>query len=101
MAYVNVRNDVLAVGITSVNVSPEPIGKKRKAIVLTNTSAGAHIISICLGDNAALQNRGIPLQVNERMVDVSSEGYECYQGPIKCISSLAGGQLTILERFED
>lgn len=100
MSYTNIRNEILAVGVTSVKVSVAPIGKKRKSIVITNTSAGAHIITIALGDLSAVANAGIPLQVNERMVDVTSEGYECYQGPIQAISDLAAGQISILERFD-
>lgn len=97
----NGRNDVEAVGVTSEIVSRAPTGQYRKNIIITNTSGGAHVITVHKGTGAAVGNEGIPLQVNERYVDYTlNENNRCWQGSISVISSLAAGQISISEEME-
>ena len=99
MTYLNTRNDQLTIGTTNVNVSKAPHGNKRKSIMLTNTSAGAQVITIGKGDIGATAGRGLILAVGQSYIESTSEGFQCYQGPIQGISDVAGALLSIQEEF--
>ena len=95
-----VRNEVVAVGVTSVMVSQQRIGlQPRKFYWIRNTSTLAtQIITINLGNNPAVAGTGIVLNQNESFMDSTGEGYQCFQGIITGISAVAGGQIAMVER---
>lgn len=95
-----VRNEILAVGVTSVQVMPQRLSmNKRKVILVRNTSDDAtKIITVNLGANPAVASKGIVLRQNESFMDSSETGYECFQGIITAICAAAAGQLSIVER---
>jgi len=93
------RNDSLTVSTASVIVSSvRPENNQRKMILVRNISTNAaDIISISLGENAAIANKGIVLNPNESFYDVSDNGYVAHQGMINAICATANGVLSITE----
>jgi len=89
------RNEKVTVGTTSIQIAP---ARKRKVILIRNTSSGTQKITICMGFKQAVEDEGIVLEPGESITDSNSEGYECWQGIITAISDSAGGQLSIFER---
>jgi len=94
------RNETLAVGVTSVIVSEARTQQNpRKVLIVRNTSGAANqIITINLGANPAVADKGIVLRQSESFADSSETGYECFQGVITAISAVAASQLSIMER---
>lgn len=90
-----VRNDLITVGTASVNIAE---GVPRQAIVIRNSSTAAQEITLNLGFNVAVANKGIVLKAGESFTDSTSEGYVCYQGQITAIASAANGQVSVMER---
>jgi len=95
-----VRNEIVSVGATSVQLCEQRLQQnKRKVLLVRNTSIAANqIITVNLGANPAVAGAGIVLNQNESFTDSTSEGYEAFQGSIQAICAVAGGQVTIMER---
>lgn len=93
------RNDVITVGATSVNVSPDKSNTPggRTLISMYNGSAAGQKITISFGV-PSVATKGFVLSPGQSVIDSNSEGYKCYQGTINAIADGAGGSLSILER---
>jgi len=89
------RNEKVTVGTSSVQIAP---ARKRRVILIRNTSTGTQRITVCMGFKEAVEDEGIVLEPGELFSDSNSEGYECWQGVITAISDSSGGQLSIFER---
>lgn len=96
----SIRNEVLAVGTSSVKVSESRNDvNPRITILARNTSPNAtDIIYINLGLSTATTGSGIVLRQYESYTDTTGEGYVAFQGVITAICATATGQLTIMER---
>lgn len=94
------RNEIVAVGTTSVIVSDSKnTDNPRKVILIrNNSSAAADIITVNLGNNAAIASAGIVLKQYESFSDSSEAGYQCWQGSITAICATANGSLSVFER---
>ena len=92
-------NKVVTIGTASVLVAGK---SSKKVIYLRNTSTATQIITI-LFDNIsdAVAGTGIILAPGEYILDSNSEGYKCWNGDIKAISSAAAGQLSTMFTPED
>jgi hypothetical protein len=92
-------NKTVTVGTSSILISQK---QKRKTIYIRNTSTTAQVITIALDNfSAAVANQGIVLAPGEYFSDSNSEGYKCWHGDIKAISTAAAGTLAIMEAYED
>jgi len=89
------RNSKVTVGTSSVHVLDK---KDRKALVLTNRSTGAQVITINQGETAAIANEGIILAPGQSYVDSDSGSYMCWRGNVQAISTAADAILSIFER---
>jgi len=89
------RNDSETVGTTSVLIAE---AVERTGYTISNTSAGGQTITLNLGFNQAVANKGIPLAPGQAWVDSDGGGYLCHRGVITAISSAAGGTVAIMER---
>ena len=95
------RNEVLAVGVTHILVSRAPASGTRKNILITNTSAGAQVITVHKGIGVAIAGAGIVIASGGNWSDATiNERSKCYQGTISVIGDLAAGQISISEEFE-
>lgn len=94
------RNDQVAVGASSVVVSEARTDAvPRRFIVIRNTSPNdADIITVNVGNNQAVANKGLVLRRWDAWTDNSDTGYACHQGSITAICATANGQLSITER---
>jgi hypothetical protein len=90
------RNQVVAVGVTSVELAPAAGPKERQVIVIGNTSTGGQNIAVVLSYVAG--GEGQILAPGEKMVDSSGGGYICWQGNVSAISDAAGGTCRVFER---
>jgi len=90
----NLRNDTLAVGTSSVLVSPQ---RKRKEIVITNTSTAAQNITLTFG-KTAVAGKGVFLLPYSVWYSSQTEGFNVTNDEIYAISSAVAGQLSIFER---
>ena len=88
------RNETIAVGATTVQVSPE---RKRYAWLIQNNSpvAGTQV-QIVLGNDTS--KPGIALNVGDTLQDSDMAGYSCYDGEILATSTVAGSTVYIFER---
>jgi hypothetical protein len=95
-----VRNDQIAVGLTSVivaDIRPETL--KRRDILFRNTSlAAADIITIALGNQTAIANKGIVLQQGESFSFSTETSNLCPQCQFSAICATANGLLSVMER---
>lgn len=95
MGFEPALNAIVAVGVTDVVVSEEkPLG--RKMYFIQNSSTGGQTITISYGI-AAVANQGVPLAQGQFLYESINERYNPYGGTIHAISSLAGGQLSVVE----
>ena len=95
------RNEIIAVSTTQVLISRAPVSKIRKNITITNTSAGAQIITIHRGVSTAVAGAGIVLNNMGQYTDSTiSPNARCYQGTIYAIANAINGQISISEEFE-
>lgn len=94
------RNATVTVGTTSTVIGePNTDQNPKSTRVFRNTSdADTKIITIHMGEGAAVANEGIVLRRNESFADTSETGYKCWQGRISAICAVAGGQLSVFER---
>lgn len=73
--------------------------KKRKILVLTNTSTNsADIITINLGFTPAIAGAGIVLRPGNSYGEVLDQVFEPYGGSIQAVCATANGVLAIMER---
>lgn len=94
------RNEIVAVGASSVNVCLKRNGENRRLFFLIrNTSDDVtKIITLHLGQSAAVVNAGIVLRQNESYLESTDKGFECHQDGISAICAVAAGQLSVVER---
>jgi len=94
------RNEKQTIGTSSAIVSnARPSSNERNTIMLRNTSVSdTAVITINVGDGAAVANEGIVLNKNDVWTDSSETGYKCTQSVITAISNEADAQLSIFER---
>jgi len=94
------RNEAVTVGASSTVVcESRNESNPRKVIILRNTSDDdTKIITLHFGQGASVADNGIVLKRSESVQDSSEAGYTCFQGTIKAICAVAGGQLSIMER---
>lgn len=89
------RNAQVTVGTSTQNVlKPKP----RKVLSLRNSSTGGQVITLQIGEIAAVLNEGVVLSPGQAWTENTSEGYECWDGSVQAISTAAGGVLSIFER---
>jgi len=97
----NVRNDLVGVGITSKNIAElgDSALNPRTSIIIRNTSLNTgDVITLNVGRDVAVANKGVVLQKGDVYADSNSEGYISYQGRIQAICLTANGKLSIMER---
>lgn len=96
------RNEQLTISNASQVVSnSRNEDNPRKMILIRNTADDAtKIITINLGNAAAVANQGIVLRQYESFSDSSESGYICFQGTITAICAVASAtaDLSIMER---
>jgi len=99
--YENVREEILNVGTTSIQISATQIlPTKRKLFYFRNSSLNdADIITISLsGNTPAVANRGIILRKGDIYTESSQAGFEVWSGQINAICATANGILSVVER---
>jgi len=89
------RNTKVTVGTSSQNVL---VPNKRKVLSLRNSSTAGQVITVHLGEIAAVANEGIVLSPGQAWVENTSEGYKCWDGSVQAISDVAGAILSFFER---
>ena len=101
------RNETVAVGTSSVVISNarQTDLNKRKVISVRNMSPNAaDIITVNLGNGAAVADNGIVLKQYESFTDSNDgdaendKGYLCWQGSVTAICATATGTVSIFER---
>lgn len=97
------RNVTQTLSTASTSVAEQRLGMQpRKLIVIRNLAdpltAPTNIITFNLGANPAVANQGIVIKPSESFVDVTSEGYECWQGVITAIAHAGTPSISIFER---
>jgi len=95
------RNEIKAVGTTSVEVCTSRVGMSdpRRDLWVRNTSPNAaDIITLSIGDQKAANNYGIVLYQKEAIVISQDAGPQIPQGRVSAICATANGQLSIFER---
>lgn len=91
-------NKAVAVGTSSVEISNP---KFRKSYSIRNVSTAGQVINLVLSNvDVAQTGVGIQLSVGESFIDSDSEGYKCWSGSIRAISSAINGSVAIMERTE-
>lgn len=90
----NVRNEAVAVGTTAVLISP---AHKRREIIISNSSSGAHKITLAVG-NVAVAGAGILLPPFSTWYGSANSEFKVTDLAIYAISDLAAGQLSVFER---
>jgi len=102
MAYDNLSNRSVAVGVSVVKIAEEVLPTQRKFISIINTSAGGQVISIAINGDASA-GAGIPLSPGGTYSDSadgnSKDSYFPPHFSFTAVSSLAGGTLAITERI--
>lgn len=91
--------DLISVDDTSKEIlsTAEIVGRKMYSI--RNSSTGAQVITIFPANNQkAVSLKGIILSPGQAYQEANGEGFECWQGAIQAISSVAGGQVSVFER---
>ena len=94
MVLENIRNNVVAVGTSTVLLST---AHERNELVITNTSSAAQIITLSFGVEAAAL-AGVVLQPYSVYYASDTQGFSVYNGDIFAISSAVSGQISIFER---
>jgi len=92
------RDDVITVGATSAEVSPE-IDTQRNVLVITNTSTAGQIISLAFAKEA-VAGKGIILYPTGSWAESIDSAFKPTKARITAIASAAGGSVTIHERVE-
>jgi hypothetical protein len=92
------RDDVITVGATSTEISPD-LSTERIVYVITNTSTAGQIISLGIGKEA-VAGRGIILYPTGSWAESIDSAFHPTKARITAIASAAGGALTIHERVE-
>jgi hypothetical protein len=93
------RNDSMAVSATSDQMcNVVQGGYKRTMVIITNTSATA-VVTVALGDLAAVAGSGIRLPPNGNWWQSSDSGLTCWQGQIQAVAD-AAGTVGIVEQLE-
>jgi len=94
-----VRNSSVSVSATSAEAcNLVQGGYKRTMVVITNTSATA-VVTIALGDLAAVAGSGIRLPPNGYWWQSSDSGLTCWQGHIQAVAD-AAGTIAVVEQLE-
>jgi hypothetical protein len=93
--YPPTRNEAVAVGAASIEVSP---AQERKVYTMKNNSAGAQRITLSYGPIAAVFGAGIILEPGDVVDEADGDFFRCFRGPIQAIASGAGGILAVFER---
>ena len=92
------RDDLVAVGTSSVELSPET-NTQRNVIVITNTSTGGQLITLAFAKEA-VSGKGIVLFPTGAWAESIDSAFRPSNARITAIASGAGGQITIHERVE-
>lgn len=97
------RNEQVTVtNSSSIVVNPRGEGRnERKMMVIRNTADDdTKIITLHLGNAAAVANQGIVLKRYETYAENTDSNFKCWQGPITAICAVASAtaNLSIFER---
>lgn len=92
------RDDVITVGTSSVELSPE-IDTQRNVYVITNTSPAGQVISLGIGKEAVV-GKGIILYPTGSWAESIDSAFKPTMRRITGIASAVGGTVTIHERVE-
>jgi len=90
----NVRNESLAVGTSSVLLSP---ARRRSEIVITNTSTAAQNITLSFGV-PAVAGVGVFLLPYSVYFATNAQGFNVWEGEIFAIGSAINGSVSVFER---
>jgi len=95
-----IRNENLAVTATSRQIADDMSGRGgRVSIVIRNTSPNAaDVITVSLGQQAAVATAGIVLRQGEVWYDSNDSGYLAFQNQIEAVCATANGTLALMER---
>ncbi len=96
-----VRNETVAVTTASREIASdmESLKSKRSDLVIRNISTNAaDIITIALGNVAAVANAGIVLRQQETLAISTDISNPCWQGAIQAICATINGNLSIMEK---
>jgi hypothetical protein len=99
--YPPVRNEQIAVGVTSIQIAEErPQTQPRQDIAIANTSPtkGTDLIYIYFGSQGVATNTAWVLDVGDTIVMSSEKDYPCHQDTISAICATANGKINIIER---
>lgn len=101
MATANYRNELVAVGTSTVLVAPNRStqNQKRTSIIITNTSTALQVITLAIDDEAKAL-AGIVLNAGGSWEQTSNGGYLPPQLKITAVSSAVNGQLSIYEEVQ-
>jgi len=92
--YMDARNDTVAVGTSTVMISP---ARPRSEIVITNTSTAAQKITLSFGTPSAA-GAGVVLTPYSVYFASNTTGFQTWTGEIFAIGDGAAGALSIFER---
>jgi len=95
----NSRNQTQTITTTSVKISEMLRPGIREAIILGNNSVGGQVLTISIGTPSAA-NAGIVLLPGAVWSEYQDARFDPTNDTIYCISSAAGGILTIYERIK-
>jgi hypothetical protein len=92
------RDDIISVGSTSVELSPET-NTQRNVIVITNTSTAGQLITLAFAKEA-INGKGIVLFPTGAWAESIDSAFRPSNARITAVADGAGGQVTIHERVE-
>ena len=95
-----IRNAVISVGTTPVEVTPTLIQGQRTAITLVNTSTGGQTISIQMGEQGSITGAGIILYPAGSWSESLDSAFIPTGLAIWAVASAAGGVLAIQDRIK-
>ena len=93
------RNVSIAVGTSSVQVSPPLIRGQRIVFVATNTSTGGQIITLSWGGEA-VAGAGVVLNAGSSWSESIEGTFTPNEQEIQAVASGAGGTLSVHERVK-
>lgn len=97
------RNELVPVTTISATLCADvsATAEGRKSFLIRNMSTDAtDILTIVMGNQPAVANKGIPLRQFESYGESNDSGFQCWQGQIQIISAAAVGtvQASVFER---
>jgi len=94
------RNESVAIGTTSVLISPLQAEDTTEIIAIKNTSTAGQKITLTIGiGTTAVSGAGIVLNPSETYVESTESTFFATYEPISAISDAAGGTIAFYQRI--